>query len=219
VLDLGVLVSGSGTNLQAILDAVAAGTLAARVKVVISNKPGVFALERAARAGVPTEVVAHKTFPSREAFDAHVVSRLRAHGVDTVVLAGFMRIVTPVLLDAFPHRVVNIHPSLLPAFPGIDAQAQALAHGVRITGCTVHFVDAGTDTGAIIGQAAVPVVDGDTVETLRARILEAEHHLLPAVLQWLSEGRVRVDERGRVRVAAPDGAFRVGSPALPGDRA
>lgn len=213
MLDLGVLVSGGGTNLQAVLDAIANGALAARVRLVVSNKPGVLALERAARAGVATLVVSHREFPSREAFDAHLVARLRAAGVDTVLLAGFMRIVTPVLLDAFPGRVVNIHPSLLPAFPGVDAQAQALAYGARITGCTVHFVDAGTDTGPIIAQAAVPVLDGDTVETLRARILVEEHRLLPAVLRWLSEGRVRLEGR-RVRVDVPDAAFAVCAPAL-----
>jgi phosphoribosylglycinamide formyltransferase-1 len=213
VLELGVLVSGSGTNLQAILDAVAAGTLDARVRVVVSNKQGAFALERAARAGVPTVVLSHKDYASREAFDAAVVSALRAHGVDTVVLAGFMRIVTPVLLGAFPSRVVNIHPSLLPAFPGVDAQAQALAHGARITGCTVHLVDAGMDTGPIVAQAAVPVLESDTVDALRDRVLAMEHRLLPAVLQWMSEGRVRVDGRS-VRVEGARADFAVASPAL-----
>jgi phosphoribosylglycinamide formyltransferase-1 len=213
VLELGVLVSGSGTNLQAVLDAVAAGTLDARVRVVVSNKQGAFALERAARAGVPTVVLSHKGYASREAFDAAVVSALRAHGVDTVVLAGFMRIVTPVLLGAFPSRVVNIHPSLLPAFPGVDAQAQALAHGARITGCTVHLVDAGIDTGPIVAQAAVPVLEGDTVDALRDRVLAMEHRLLPAVLQWMSEGRVHVDGRS-VRVQGARADFAVASPAL-----
>jgi phosphoribosylglycinamide formyltransferase-1 len=213
MLDLGVLVSGTGTNLQAILDAVAGGTLTARVRVVISNKPGVAALARAEREGVPHEVVSHRDFPTREAFDARLVERLRAHGVDTVVSAGFMRLVTPVLLDAFPGRVVNIHPSLLPAFPGVDAQAQALAYGARITGCTVHFVDTGTDTGPIIVQAAVPVLDGDTVESLRARVLAVEHRALPTALQWISEGRVRVEGR-RVRVESADATFRVAAPAM-----
>lgn len=213
MLDLGVLISGSGTNLQAILDAVAQGTLHARVRVVVSNKQDAAGLERAARAGVPAYVVPHKDFATREAFDACIVQRLREHGVDTVVLAGFMRLVTPVLLEAFPQRVVNIHPSLLPAFPGVDAQAQALAYGVRITGCTVHFVDAGCDTGPIIVQAAVPVRDDDTVETLRARILAEEHRILPAALQWISEGRVRVEGR-RVRIEGRDAAFAVESPEV-----
>jgi phosphoribosylglycinamide formyltransferase-1 len=192
VITLGVLVSGSGTNLQAILDATLARKLDARVGVVVSNKAGVFGIERAARAGVKTVVIDHKAYAGREAFDGRVVEVLREHGVEWVVLAGFMRIVTPVLLDAFPMRVVNVHPALLPAFPGVDAQRQALEYGVRVTGCTVHFVDAGTDTGPIIAQRAVPVLPGDDVDALRARVLVQEHALLPEVLGWIAEGRVRV---------------------------
>jgi len=199
---LGVLVSGSGTNLQAILEAVAAGTLRAKVGVVVSNVATAKALDRAKSAGVDTVVVDHKAHASRESFDAAVVEVLRAKGVECVVLAGFMRIVTPVLLDAFPHRVVNIHPALLPAFPGVHAQRQALAYGVKVSGCTVHLVDAGTDTGPILAQATVPVRDDDTEETLRDRILEKEHALLPEVLQWIVDGRVRVVpvENGRPRI-------------------
>jgi phosphoribosylglycinamide formyltransferase-1 len=203
-LALGVLVSGSGSNLQSILDACSDGKLDATVRVVLSNKPGVFALERAARAGIDAVVLSHRDFSSREAFDGAVVEALRARGVDTVVLAGFMRIVTPVLLDAFRGRVINVHPALLPAFPGVDAQRQALEYGAKIAGCTVHFVDAGMDTGPVIAQSAVAVREDDTVESLRARILSEEHILLPAALQWLAEGRLSVDGR-RVRVldAAP----------------
>lgn len=203
---LGILVSGSGTNLQAILDAVASGRLRTRIGVVLSNVATAKALDRAKAAGVETAVVDHKAYPSREAFDAAVVEVLRAKGVDCVVLAGFMRLVTPVLLDAFKNRVVNIHPALLPAFPGVHAQRQALAYGVRVTGCTVHFVDAGMDTGPVIAQATVPVRDDDTEETLRDRILEKEHALLPEVLQWIAGGRVEVvpprepGERPRVRI-------------------
>lgn len=186
-----VLVSGGGTNLQALLDAAADGRLGATVAVVVSNRAGVYALERAARAKVPTEVIAHGDYPDRAAFDAALRDRLRAHDVDLVVLAGFMRILTPVLLDAFADRVINVHPSLLPAFPGVDAQSQALHYGVKVTGCTVHFVDAGTDTGPVIAQRAVPVRDDDTVETLRARILVEEHALLPAVVADIAAGRVR----------------------------
>jgi len=202
-LNLGVLVSGSGTNLQAILDAIAEGRLDARVRIVISNKPGVLALERAARAGVPTRTLVHRDFPSREAFDEALVAALREASVDLVVLAGFMRLLTPRFLDAFPERIVNIHPSLLPAFPGIDSQKQAFDYGVKIAGCTVHFVDAGTDTGPIIAQAAVPVLEDDDAESLRLRILEQEHRLLVSVLGWLSEGRVelvRAEAGGRPRV-------------------
>jgi phosphoribosylglycinamide formyltransferase 1 len=199
-LDLGVLVSGSGTNLQAILDAVREGRLDARVRIVISNRPGVQALERAERAGAPTRVLEHRGFPSREAFDEALVGLLREAEAEWVVLAGFMRLLTPVLLNAFSGRVVNIHPSLLPAFPGTRAQEQALHYGVKVSGCTVHFVDAGVDTGPIIGQRAVPVLDGDDVEALTRRILVEEHTLLVDVLRWLSEDRVRVipaEEEGR----------------------
>jgi phosphoribosylglycinamide formyltransferase 1 len=154
---------------------------------------------------VPTLVIPHGDFPDRATFDATMVAALEEAGVETVVLAGFMRLVTPVLLDAFPYRVVNIHPSLLPAFPGVDAQAQALAYGVRLTGCTVHFVDAGTDTGPVIAQAAVPVIEGDTRDTLAARILAEEHRLLVEALGWIAAGRVEVTPgepgaRARVRV-------------------
>jgi phosphoribosylglycinamide formyltransferase-1 len=203
-VNLGVLASGSGTNLQAILDAVKDGRLRAKVAVVVSNVPTAKALERAKSAGVPTVALDHKAYASREAFDAAVVEELRARGVDCVVLAGFMRIVTHVLLDAFPDRVVNIHPALLPAFPGVHAQKQALDYGVRVSGCTVHLVDAGTDTGPILAQATVPVLEGDDEDALRDRILAKEHELLPAVLQWIADGKVDVEPRegarARVRV-------------------
>jgi phosphoribosylglycinamide formyltransferase-1 len=206
VITLGVLASGTGTNLQAIVDAIAAGTLEARVAVVICNVPGAGALERAKQGGIETVVVDHTKFADREAFEGAVVEALRARGVDIVVLAGFMRLLTPVLLGAFPMRVVNIHPSLLPAFPGVHAQRQAVEYGVRIAGCTVHFVDAGTDTGPIVAQAVVPVLEDDDEESLRQRILRCEHRLLPTVLQWMAEGRVTVapaarGERARVHVA------------------
>lgn len=207
-LKLGVLCSGGGTNLQAILDACASGRLDAEVRVVACNRAGAGALARAERAGVAARVVSHRDHATREDFDARLVEVLREAGVDTVVLAGFMRIVTPVLLDAFPGRVINIHPALLPAFPGLDGQRQALDHGVAIAGCTVHLVDAGTDTGPIIAQAAVAVRDDDHRDALAARILEQEHALLVDVLAWLAEGRVEVHAgpsgRARVRVAGRD---------------
>ena len=192
-MDLGVLISGRGSNLEAILDAVAKGALDARVRVVISNKASAGGLEIARAAGVPTVVIPHGEHPDRASFDAAIVAALREAGVACVVLAGFMRLVTPVLLSAFPYRVVSIHPSLLPAFPGVDAQAQALAYGARITGCTVHLVDAGTDTGPILAQAAVPVLDGDDRDTLAARILVREHELLVRALGWLSQGLVEIE--------------------------
>jgi phosphoribosylglycinamide formyltransferase-1 len=209
MISLGVLVSGSGTNLQSILDAVAERRLDAKVQVVVSNVAGVRALERAQAAGVPTVVVDHKLHADRASFDAALVNVLREHGVEWLALAGFMRLVTPTLLDAFPMRIVNIHPALLPAFPGIHAQGQALRYGVRVTGCTVHFVDAGTDTGPILAQAVVPVREDDDEESLRKRILEKEHALYPLALQWIAEGRVTIEpakpgERARVHVRGAD---------------
>lgn len=191
----GVLVSGTGTNLQALLDAEARGELLATVAAVVSNKPDVQALDRARAAGVPAVVIPHKGYPSREDFDRALVAKLREHGVELVVLAGFMRVLTTAFLDAFPGRVINVHPSLLPAFPGVEAQAQALAYGVRVTGCTVHFVDAGVDTGPILAQAPVPVLDDDTVEALKARVLREEHRLLVGAVNAVASGRARVEGR------------------------
>lgn len=201
---LGVLVSGTGTNLQAILDAIAADRLKAKVGVVISNVVTAKALERARGVKVPAIVVDHKAFPDRESFDAAVVEVLRAHHVDCVVLAGFMRLVTSTLLDAYPNRIVNVHPALLPSFPGTHAQRQALQYGVGVSGCTVHFVDSGVDTGPIIVQGPVPVLDDDDESTLSARILTKEHELLPLALQWIADGKVTIDTppggRPRARV-------------------
>jgi phosphoribosylglycinamide formyltransferase-1 len=206
VITLGVLVSGTGTNLQAILDAISSRNLDARIGVVVSNVAEAKALQRAREAGVKTAVVDHTQYPDRRAFDAAVVEALRAHGVELVVLAGFMRLLTDVLLDAYPMRIVNVHPALLPAFAGLHAQKQAFDYGVRVSGCTVHLVDAGTDTGPIVAQTAVPVLEGDDEEALRLRILKEEHALLPRVLQWFAEGRVTVEpapagKRARVRIA------------------
>jgi phosphoribosylglycinamide formyltransferase-1 len=191
-VNLGVLVSGAGTNLQAILEAISEKKLSASVRLVVSNKPGVLALERAEKAGVPTKVVSHRDYADREAFDGALVAALVGAGVDWVVLAGFMRLLTRKLLGAFPNRVLNIHPSLLPAFPGVDAQRQAFDYGAKITGCTVHLVDEGTDTGPIVAQRAVPVRDDDDAESLTARILVEEHRLLVEVLAAIAEGRLEV---------------------------
>ena len=202
-LRLGVLVSGSGTNLQAILDAVADGRLNAEVRVVVSNRPGVYALERARRAGVPTVVISHRDYADRATFEGALIETLARTGAEWIALAGFMRILTGRFLSAFPDRVVNIHPALLPAFPGVHAQRQALAYGSKWSGCTVHFVDEGTDSGPIIAQAVVPVLDGDDEETLTRRILAQEHRLYPRALQLLAEGRVeRAGRRVFVRGAA-----------------
>jgi phosphoribosylglycinamide formyltransferase-1 len=191
----GVLVSGNGTNLQALLDAQARGELApAEIAVVISNVPGVPALGRAAAAGVPAEVVAHKGL-SRAEFEAELHGALARHGVEAVVLAGFMRVLTAGFVDRYPVRIVNTHPSLLPAFPGLDAAAQALAHGVKLSGVTIHFVDASLDGGPIIAQAAVPVLDGDDARTLHARIQREEHRLLPIVVRCLAAGQLSCQGR------------------------
>jgi phosphoribosylglycinamide formyltransferase-1 len=184
---LGVLISGRGSNLQAILDAIRDGRLHARVGVVLSNVAGAPGLERARAAGVPAEVLSHKEYPSRERYDEALVERLRAHEVDVVCLAGFMRLLSPVLVRAFPGRILNVHPSLLPAFPGLNAQRQALEHGVKVTGATVHIVDEELDHGPILVQRAVPVLEGDDEESLSARILEQEHQIYPEAISLLLE--------------------------------
>lgn len=198
-MKVGVLVSGSGTNLQALLDAEAAGTLApAQIACVISNRPGAPALARAEAAGKPAIVVDHKIFLDRESFERDVIAQLDAHGVELVVLAGFMRVLTAEFTARYPLRIINTHPSLLPAFPGADAPAQAVAHGVKLSGVTVHFVDASLDGGPIIAQVAVPVAADDDGATLHARIQREEHILLPAVVRRLAAGLVSC--QGRVVV-------------------
>jgi phosphoribosylglycinamide formyltransferase-1 len=198
-LRIGVLVSGSGTNLQAIIDAIEGGRLAAAVRIVICNAPDVPALDRARRHDIPWVVVDHRSFPTRESFDGRLVAELRARDVELVVLAGFTRLLSPVLIQAYPQRIMNIHPALLPSFPGLHGQRQALEYGVRIAGATVHFVDEQTDHGPVIIQAAVPVCADDTEETLRDRILRQEHRIFPEAIQLFAEGRLRVEGR-RVRV-------------------
>ncbi|MDI6754604.1 MAG: phosphoribosylglycinamide formyltransferase [Thermodesulfobacteriota bacterium] len=215
MVNLGVLVSGSGSNLQAIIDNIEAGRLDARIKIIISNLGDVYALERAKKHGLPFMVVRQKEYKNREDFDQKLVEILRANEVDLVILAGFMRIVTPVLLRAFPMRVMNIHPALLPAFPGTHVWQAEVDYGVKFAGCTVHFVDEGTDTGPIIIQAVVPVYDDDTAEALSARILRQEHKVYSQAIQLYAEGRLEV--RGR-RVLAkgismvPD-SFMINPPA------
>lgn len=193
-MTLGVLISGRGSNLQAIIDAIAAGRLAARVAVVISNRPDAFGLERAARAGIETLVMPHKGYADRADYDRALADALKARGVELVCLAGFMRLLGPAFLDEFPNAVLNIHPSLLPAFPGMDAQRQAFEHGVKVAGATVHIVTRELDAGPIVAQEAIPVLDEDTAETLAARILEVEHRLYPAAVArvqgpWRLHGR------------------------------
>lgn len=187
-LSIGVLISGRGTNLQALIDAVTDGSLRTRLAVVISNRPAAAGLERARAAGVETLVIDHKGFADRADFDGVVAAALRSRGVTLVCLAGFMRLVGAPLLEAFPNAILNVHPSLLPAFPGIDAQRQALEHGVKVSGATVHLVTGELDGGPIVVQAAVPVRDDDTVDTLSARILIEEHRIYPQAVRILLEG-------------------------------
>ncbi len=194
-LRIGVLVSGNGSNLQAMIDRCADGTIPGSVVCVISNTATAFGLERARRHGIPALHLDHRLFSSREAYDKALVDALREHEVELVCLAGFMRIVTPVLIDAFPNAIMNIHPALLPAFPGLHPQRQALNYGVKVAGCTVHFVDKGTDTGPIICQAAVPVEEGDSEESLAARILVEEHRIYPLSVKLFAEGRLTVEGR------------------------
>lgn len=190
-MKLGVLISGRGSNLLAILDAVADGRLDAEIALVLSNRADAPGLQRAAAAGIPNGTIPHGDFADRASFETEVVRRLTAAGVDTIALAGFDRIVTSTLLDAFPGRILNIHPALLPSFTGLHGQRQALEYGCRIAGVTVHFVDEKLDHGPIIAQAAVPIEDDDTEETLAARILSEEHRLYPAALQALARGDLR----------------------------
>ena len=197
---LAILASGSGTNLQAIIDAIEDGLVPAEIRVVICNRANAKALDRAERHQLATELVDHKAFPSREAFDEHVVGILRDRGVELVCLAGFDRLLSPVFIRAFPERILNIHPALLPSFPGLHAQRQALDYGVRIAGCTVHIVDEKTDHGPIIIQAAVPVYSDDTVESLTERILAEEHRIYPEAVCLFAEGRIRIEGR-RARIA------------------
>lgn len=212
MIRLGVLASGGGTNLQALLDACAARRIDAEVAAVLSNVPGAGALSRAERAGAAAEVIPSKGRADREAYDAELLERLRRHRVDLVCLAGWMRLVGPAFLRAFGPtpasrgcpRVLNVHPGLLPGFPGLHAQRQALAYGARFAGCTVHFVDEGTDTGPVVVQAVVPVLPGDDEAALSARILEQEHRIYPQAVQWFAQGRLSL----RGRTVLLDGAGR-----------
>lgn len=194
-LKLAVLVSGLGSNLQAIIDRIESGDIKAVIACVISNKAEAPALLKAARHNIPTVVLENSAFKNRLDYDTRLVEILQVYDVKLVVLAGFMRIVSEVMVNAFPAAMINIHPALLPAFPGLNAQKQALDYGVRLSGCTVHFVDCGTDTGPIILQSAVPVEDNDTVETLSARIQLEEHKIYPEAIRLFSEDRLVLHDR------------------------
>jgi phosphoribosylglycinamide formyltransferase-1 len=201
-LRIGVLISGRGSNLQALIDACARPDYPAEIALVIANRADAFGIERARQAGVTATVIPHRDFSDRESFDAALDDALRRAGVELLCTAGFMRILTAWFVERWRDRQINIHPSLLPAFPGLHTHERALAAGVRFSGCTVHFVRLGVDTGPIIAQAAVPVLPDDDADRLAARVLAAEHRLFPLALRLVAEGRTRI-------VADPDGSERV----------
>jgi len=194
-LKIGVLASGRGSNFQAIIDSIETGYIQARINVLITDNPKAFSLERAEKHGIEALVMPHKNYASREEYFRDITAELKKRDVELVVLAGFMRIVGKPLLDAYPNKVMNIHPALLPSFPGLHGQKQANDYGVKISGCTVHFVDEGMDTGSIIIQAAVPVRDDDTEATLSERILKLEHKIFPEAIKLFAEGRVGMQGR------------------------
>jgi phosphoribosylglycinamide formyltransferase-1 len=200
-----ILVSGRGSNLQAIIDNIEKGTLPAELAVVISDQPDAYALDRARKHNIPAVHVSAKGYKGkRDEYDALLVKELQKYGVELVCLAGFMRIITPVLIKAFPNRILNIHPALLPSFPGLHVQKAAIEHGVKFSGCTVHFVDEGMDTGPIIIQAVVPVLDNDTEDTLSARILKQEHKIYSQAIRMYAEGRLIVKGRRVAAAGTPD---------------
>jgi len=204
-LPIAVLISGSGSNLQALIDAERAGRLGCTIAVVLSDRPGVLGLERASAAGIPCEVVDWDRFEDRTSFTEAVCDEALAHGAAALVLAGFMRILSPTAMQRFPNAIINVHPALLPAFPGAHAVSEALAYGVTTTGVTVHFVDEQVDHGPIIVQEAIPVLEGDDEASLHARIQKVEHRLLPDVVAAFGRGELVVDGRHVRRMGAPDG--------------
>jgi len=204
-LKVGILISGRGSNMAALIGAAEAADYPAEIACVVSNREDAAGLEIARKAGLPTVVISHRAYPDRETFDRDVSAALEKHGVELVALAGFLRIQSPWFPQHWAGRQINIHPSLLPAFPGLHVQQQALDAGVRVSGCTVHLVTADLDSGPIIAQAAVPVLAGDTEESLSARILRQEHRLYPLVVRWFGEGRVKLaGDRVEVAGAPPD---------------
>ncbi len=191
---IAILASGRGSNFIAIADAIGAGKIDGEIVLLFSNKPNAAAVATARERGISVEVLEPKDIP-RENYDAKIIKILKAHGVGLVLLAGYMKIVGPAIIQAFPNRIMNIHPSLLPAFPGLDAQKQAIEYGAKVSGCTVHFVDEEVDTGPVIMQTAVPVHNDDTEETLSARILKEEHRLYPEAVRLFTEGKLRIEGR------------------------
>ncbi len=195
MLKAGVLASGRGSNFQAIIDAIEKGNLKASIELLITDNPSALAIERAKKHNIKYLFINPKEFAAKDVFFSKIADEMKAKGVELVILAGFMRIVRKPLIDAFPGRIMNIHPALLPAFPGLHGQKQALDYGVKISGCTVHFVDEGMDTGPVIIQAAVPVLPDDTEDTLSERILSFEHKIYPEAVRLFAEGRIEIDGR------------------------
>ena len=206
-INIAVLASGNGSNAQSIMDKIAAGALDARLCLVVSNRPGAGVLARAREADIPCALLDHTLWPDRMAYDAALADVLKRHGAEYIAMAGYMRLVTARFLHAFAGRVVNVHPALLPSFPGLRGGADALAYGVTLSGCTVHFVEEAADSGPVIVQAAVPVMAGEDPECLMARIHTLEHRVYPQALQWLAQGRIT--KKGRRVWLAPSGAKRV----------
>ena len=218
-IPIGVLLSGGGTNLQAIIDAIEQDRLDGDIRTVVSNRETAYGITRARNHGIPTTVINHRGHASREAYDRVLVDHLKGQGVELVVLAGFMRLLSPLFVQSFPNRIMNIHPALSPSFAGLHGQKQAFEYGVRFAGCTVHFVSEGCDEGPVIIQAVVPVLPDDTEETLAQRILVQEHRIYPRAIQVYSEGRLVIEGR-KVRVTGDDGATGSDSalvnPPIPG---
>jgi len=213
-MPVAVLVSGSGSNLQALIDRAQDGTLAATIALVVSNKPDAYGLERARRHNIPWVCIRHTDYPDRPAFDRAMIAAIRAAGARAVALAGFMRMITPEFIQAFEGRVINIHPALLPSFPGIRGQSDAAAYGVTLAGCTVHYVDEKMDHGPVIIQAAVPAYPDDDGESLGRRILALEHRVFPQALHWLATDRIRLEGR-KTRILPPPGDPAPGAPQPP----
>jgi len=195
MINIGVLVSGRGTNLQSIIDAIREGKIEGRISIVISDNRKAFALKRAEKSNIETRYIDFKSFKNREDYDKKIVEYLKEKNVDLVVLAGYMRILSPYFIKMYKNRIMNIHPALLPSFPGLHAQRQAVEYGVKVSGCTVHFVDEGVDSGPIILQKAVEVEDSDTEESLAERILKEEHQIYPRAIQLFSEGKLVIKGR------------------------
>ncbi|RMH80800.1 MAG: phosphoribosylglycinamide formyltransferase [Acidobacteria bacterium] len=212
-MNLGVLVSGRGSNLQALIDAVESGKLKARISLVISDRDGVLAIDRCRRHGINYRVIKRKDFESKSYFERAMAESLKESGVELLILAGFMRVLSEEFIRAFPMRIINIHPSLIPAFQGLRAQKQAIDYGAKLTGCTVHFVTEELDNGPVIVQACVPVLPKDTEESLSERILAYEHRILPQAVKWICEGRIRIEGRNVVVESAKYGTLPV-NPAL-----